>query len=459
MFNKVKRIKPEVAFLFIGLIFGMAFLFATPPFQVSDEQSHFYKSLYLSDGHVIPEKVGNNVGVYVPANTIGIYEAVRDLPFHVENKHTISEITTLLNIPLDKHYKVFTSTLSEISVITYSPLPYVASAFAIVIGELFNLPPLLLLYIGRLANLVLWLLLIYIAIKVTPVHKWVFLLLALMPMTIFQAASLSADSFTIGLSFLVIAVFLKLALDTEKIEKRDIGVLFLLVLGLALSKQIYFIILLLFFLIPSSKFGGNKRKLLTFVTVSLPILMVSAIWNFIAKNWYVPSISQVSVQGQISFIILHPFNFMYLLLSTLAGNLTSYLMMFVGTLGWLNNPVYLPTWLICAYLFILILVSLLDKKDKIIQLNQKIISLITFSLISLLMLAVEYITYTPVGQNVIIGVQGRYFIPIAPMLLLLLYNKKIDYDIEKGLSVVIIIFIIISLIITLFEIIKRFYIL
>ncbi len=74
----------------------------------------------------------------------------------------------------------------------------------------------MIIYLARFANLLLYVLIVYSAIKLTPVHKWVFFLLALMPMTLYEAASLSADSFTIAVSFLLIALFLKFSFYYKK---------------------------------------------------------------------------------------------------------------------------------------------------------------------------------------------------------------------------------------------------
>ena len=115
------------------------------------------------------------------------------------------------------------------------------------------------------------------AIKLTPVHKWVLLILSLMPITLSQGGSLSADSFTIAISFLVIAIFLKFSFDYKKkdIKKKDIGILFILILMLALSKQTYFLLVFLFFLIPAAKFGSKKKMLLVFCCLFLSTIFIS----------------------------------------------------------------------------------------------------------------------------------------------------------------------------------------
>ncbi len=458
MINRLRNIKPEKAFIIIGIIYGFAFLLVTPPFQVGDESMHFYRAADVSEGHIIPEKVGDKSEVVITSSIESIvWKFPRDLTNYPNNKLNLDYMLPLLHLPLNNNVKSSVD-LSTIAIVTYPPAPYLASAIGIDLGKLFNLSPLFLMYLGRLANLILWLLLIYVAIRVTPVHKWVFLLLSLMPMTIFQGVSLSADSFTIAVSFLVVAIFLKFALDDVKkvVTKKDIFILFVLVLMLTLSKPFYFLLIFLFFVIPSHKFGNRKKMFLTFSLIFLSIVVIEALWYLATCTLYIPENPQASIHNQIAFVLANPTLFPHILLNTLWGNAAIYSSEFVGMLGW---SIFLPQWLVGVYLVVLVIISLLDKNRIIISLKQKLISAMTLFTIFFMIFAVEYIAWTSVGQNNIEGVQGRYFIPIAPLFFLLFYNNKIGYDTKKGLKVFVVFFIVISLSIALFEIIKKFYLL
>jgi uncharacterized membrane protein len=59
------------------------------------------------------------------------------------------------------------------------------------------------LYGARLANLVVYLLLVYVALRILPLGRPVLFCIALMPMTLHQAASVSADALTIASAFLL----------------------------------------------------------------------------------------------------------------------------------------------------------------------------------------------------------------------------------------------------------------
>ena len=469
MKNKILS-KPQTIFLIIGLIYGLGFLLITPPLLVVDnEGAHFDKALSLSEGNVIPEIFDHHAGYFIPESVYNLtikFYSIRNL----HEKINLEDIFILLYQPLNNYNKVFTdidsaegipvTAVSITAIITYSPIPYFASALAITIGKILNFSPLILMYIGRLANFFVWIFFIYMAIRITPVHKWVLLMLSLMPMAIFQGASLSADSFTMALSFLVIAIFFKFSFDDIKKEINiiDIGFLFLLMLLLALSKQTYLFLILLFFLIPVNKFGSMKKMFLIFSLLFISSFGLSIIWNMGVNRFYMPGYPGVSILGQTSFILSNPLNFLGTLLNTFFtwDYLSSIIRTFVGNFGW--DPVILPSWLIVFYLSMLTLTSLLDKTKIVINFKQRIITFLTLLIIFVLICISMYITATPVAQNVIRAIDGRYFIPIAPLFFLLFYNNKIKFDIKNGFNLIIICSIIFSLTITIYLFIKKFYI-
>lgn len=464
MENKVTNINPQTVFLIIGLIYGLGFLLITPPLQIIDEGSHFNKALCLSEGHVLPEILNNRGGYYVPENAYELewkFDPTINMTLRIKHERIkTDDIFQLLYQPLNDEYEVFTGNICTAAIVTYSPIPYLASAFAIKLGKILNFSIIILMYISRLANLLVWLFFIYMAIKITPVHKWVLLMLSLMPMAIFQGASISVDSFTIALSFLVIAIFLNYSFDNSKkeINRKDISFLFVLMLLLALTKQTYLFLVFLFFLIPINKFGSIKKMFLVFSRLFISTLFISIIWNMIVQRFYTP-IYPISIAEQTSFILSNPLNFPNALITTLLtkGFISGIISSFVCNLGWEEFAVHLPGGLIVIYLSMLILTSLFDKKRIKISIKQKIITFITFLVIFVLICLSMYITGTPVGQKTINFIVGRYLIPIAPLLFLLFYNNKIKFDINKGFNLIIISSIIFSLTITIYLLIKKFY--
>ncbi|MGZ7050337.1 MAG: DUF2142 domain-containing protein, partial [Methanobacterium sp.] len=307
--------------------------------------------------------------------------------------------------------------------------------------------------------------LVYFAIKITPVHKWVFLMLALMPMTLNQAASLSADSFTIGLSFLTIAFFFNYSFFNRAINSKDIIIMFILIFTLALSKQGYIPLLLLLLMIPIDKFNNSRIRILAFALIGSITLLFTGIWDYIFKDSYVAIVNPaISASNQIFFILQNPLQFGYIFLNTLNLKFQFYLISFVGIFGWLQIP--LPEIMVYTYLAALIIVALLDKNKLVVNKVQKSVSFFTFLIISFMVFLFEYTTWTPVGASLIEGVMGRYFIPAAPLFFLLFYNRKsfiqlsnknIDFKLPKKAGIIIAAFIAIFLTITLRMLIITYY--
>jgi len=457
MMQKLREIQPQKAFIIIGIFFGVLFLVVTPPFQVNDEIAHFYKTYAISDGQVLPGS-GGKTTIFMPESLKVTTSNFSSLIFHSERKQDINSLISTLKLPLNPDKLIGYS-----SILTYPPLPYVASALVIAVVKLFGASPLLLMYFGRLINLLVWSLFVYLAIKITPIHKWVFLLLALMPMTLFLSASLSADSFTLGLTFLSIAIFFKLAFDPLKtvLNRKDMLILIFLIVMLALSKQIYVLLLLLFLLIPSLKFENKKTRIYLLLILSLPAVLIPILWNYFFKITNLIS-PLSSVSRQTIYVFSNPLKLLQIIFATTIHN-QGYIPSFVGIFGWNQTP--LPNVLVYAYLAVLVIVAFNDNSSIKVNQKQKLIALTIFILTFFLANLYEYITFTAVGFNQIIGVQGRYFIPIAPLIFLLFYQNKsklefldtINFKFRNYSHLAIILFIILTLSFSIFIQLNRYY--
>ncbi|HMK53518.1 MAG TPA: DUF2142 domain-containing protein [Methanobacteriaceae archaeon] len=456
------EIRPEKVFLVLSLVFGIIFLIVTPPFQVPDESAHFNKAYYVSDGQVIPTKNQLEQGYLFPKSVDTAEVNFSNLPFNPDSKVNIAAIPSLVNLPLNQNDKKL---LNISNVLFYPPLPYAAPAFIFIFLKFFNISPLILMYLGRIVNLLLWIFFVYMAIKITPIHKWSFFALSLMPMSIFMAGSLSADSFNMGLAFLVIAFFLNLAFDEnrKKIKFKDILLLSLLIWMLSLSKQGYAVLLLLFLIIPLNKFNNNLIRWKYFVFAVLSTLATTFIWNFLSKDAN-PFFHNVGSNFSISYIFSNVLIFLNMILHTLSVLDEKYLISFVGNFGWLDTP--MPEWLVYLYLAFLIIVAFTDKTRIKIDLKAKLIFIITFVVECLFIFFYLYITWNPPGSSIIGGIQGRYFIPIAPLVLLLVYNRKdklnimgrkINFKLEKNHYLAVILFTALYLSTALYFLVQRYY--
>ena len=270
---------PQKTFLLLGGIFGFLFLLVTPPFQVADELQHFLHGYNFSEGRLRAQLIDGRGGDYLPASLLLFYNTVNrsEIATHPENKQDLKTLGAQFRKPLNPEQRIF---LSFSDTARYCPIVYLPQAIGIALGRWWNSAPVIIFYLGRLTNLLVWCLMTAYAIKLIPFFKWVTVLLALTPMSLFQSASLSADGLANGISLLTVSYSLYLAFGpVERIQWKHWLILFGLGVLLAFTKQIYILLIGLYCLIPTSKFNSPRERL--FSSLILFLAGATALWG-----WY-----------------------------------------------------------------------------------------------------------------------------------------------------------------------------
>ena len=117
--------------------------------------------------------------------------------------------------------------------------------------------------------------------------------------------------------------------------------------------------------------------------------------------------------------------FLRLLINTLVQKGDFYVTSLLGKeLGWFEIPINLT--IIAAFL-VLLLLSSLKKQDEpqSIKLGGKLWMAFLCAGVFLIVELGMFTGWTPLGFSTIEGVQGRYFLPILPLLLLLVRNSNL----------------------------------
>ncbi len=460
----------------MGLIFGLVILFVTPPFQVPDEAQHFFRAFQFAEGNFrqlvlihSEHKPGAPDAPHYAANlpkSLGTLVDSMDLTsirFRPDSKFKSTKLRensgTSLN-PSDRDY---------LPVPPYPPAGYIPQIIGIAIGRILHVSPIVLLYLARLCALAAWLALTFYAIRATPVLKWAYVVLALMPMTLFVAMSNSLDSVLIGVSLLLSATLFQWAFDAGKasISKWDIAAVVALALVIALSKAIYLSLLFLYFLVPARKFGSKNTYFI--VIAAIIVISVSAYfgWNLLAapnntdgpvvqiERYGVdnPPFANVSPAQQIAFIRSQPMELANVLTNTISSNGPLYLNSFVGFLGWLDTP--LPSWLVYTFLAAL-LVACLTSFERV-NWQHRMIGASIFVVTVLVSLLFLYIEWTSVGAARIEGMQGRYLIPIAPALLLVA-SATTSSKLKNILPAFLIVFVLLADSVAAYALVDRYYV-
>lgn len=418
----------EKSFIVLGLVFGTFMTFFVPPAQVPDEIVHFFRAYEVSQGDFIPTKDsnGSGVGSYMPQdiyNFIKVGDFER-MPTKYNEKVDIDDLLKSTQLHINDKKNMFVD-VGGTSI--YMPVQYFPQSIGIIIGKILSLPIIVIFYLGRLVNMLTWLISSYLAMKIIPFGKKILFLVSLTPMIVQQASSMSPDSMLIGISFLFTSYCLYLAFIKEKIDYKDIIKILTMALIIVSMKVVYTPIILLITLIDAKKFNGKKNLILLTTSMILAGILMNMLWfNAVSflNTFKVPSESINSVQ-QVKFVLLNPFEYIKTLFNTYVQLSRFYIESSVGILGWLDNS--LPYPLVYSYIFLIIFISIVSDGEETIEMSyiHKGILLFTSVCIILLVVSSLYVAWTNVGANIVSGVQGRYFIPIILSLLLTLTNNKV----------------------------------
>ncbi len=195
-----------------------------------------------------------------PGSAAGCLKASTKLRCHFK-KITQLELPTvykMLKQPFAKEPRHF---IEFMHTALYSPVAYGPAVIGVWSGRMLGLSALGQLYASRIATLLGWLLIVFFAIRAMPVFKWVMVMIALMPMTVFLSASTSADAMTNALALLTTALILNSALAQKgPVCAREWLTLVAACLLLALAKQLYFPIAALTFLTPTARFRKSATQ-------------------------------------------------------------------------------------------------------------------------------------------------------------------------------------------------------
>ena len=457
--------KPDPArlFLYLGIPLCGLFLFLTPPWQVADEQVHFLRAYHLSQGHLKAHKLNDQmVGGLMPASIPPAFDELLIPVMHrPEAKLKPAQILKHLHQPLRGRETVF---LNFHSTALYPPVAYLPQSVALLFGRLIGLSPVALLYLARLAAAVTAFWLIFLALRITPCFAWGFFTLSLMPMTLFQLASCSADALTTALCFLFIAGLLRVATqERRELERGWFMVLLILAWCVTLAKPAYLVLPALILIIPAARFGSLTRYWGTAAAFLLLSVLPILLWMAWVQDIYIPGRRHEDIlldpQLQLAGLLQDPLAFLHALSATIADQWRHYRDSFIGKLGWLD--VVLPPWLILTYVWLLPFVAVFLKQEQNPRLSARQLAVLlgVFGLNLLQIFTMMYLSWSAVGADRIEGVQGRYFIPLAPLLLIVLSRFPIlpALEIKRKTARLVCLVIVISALVALKAVVQRYY--
>ncbi len=409
------------------LFLGILYMLIIPVYSVPDEYAHIDTAYNLSN---------RLMGIEKPEEYVG-YDYRRETDIRTEEYYTYYTTT-------DDYRRIYTELFTHVPAqelvpcvtratdSNVDPLYFLPSALGIVLGRILRLSTTPMYLLGRLFNLIAYVLITYLAIRKLQGLKEVFLIYATLPIGLQQAASFSYDCILNAIALLFFSYCVYFALDKGVPGKMDVILLLLTSLQMAAVKGGVYVFLCVFLLlIPLERrwdWPKNKAFFLLFggfLCFGFLQRNTTSLLNRLLPG-STGNVSMFSGKAVYTFsdLISHPLRVIRLYGNTFfqEGSRLVY-EFFGGKMGSLQD-IQMPWLYSCAFMFILGSVIYKSRNNLSLRHISKVLCGVGTIPSVLLVGAAMLLAHTPKTSLYITGLQGRYFIPIMLFPILCLVNTS-----------------------------------
>lgn len=431
--------KPELFFGMYAFGFGaILILFIGPKYNTWDEEIHF-RNVYA---------IASDRGIDWTDAAWEMYQ--KELP----EFNTKAE-KAMLKKDLDEKGEVFNHTEKRESMfLSYSVRGYLPMATVFFVGKKLGLSFSNAYMFGKLGNLLLYVLMCMLAIRIVKYRKMIFAMVAMIPTVVYQGSVYTYDNMVFACILLGFALWInEVSLGEKEINVKRVLAMILLFLFGCFSKAVYIPIILILLMMPKEKFPSRKGKYIFRIgVISLFLLMLG--------TFVLPTLNSVatgdlafgadtrggetSVVLQLISLLRHPVSAVKLFLKEIFAfdnfrnlgyaevdqiNVINLMCLNFASLGTLKEK-----WgLLLSALLVFTFFSVPEQEmEGIIPGKVKFkFGIILFMIVGLIWMAL-YLSFTVVGESGIDGVQARYYLPILTPLSYLTWNRRIKNCFSKG---------------------------
>jgi len=403
--GSTSELSPEKLFLAAVIPLSIACIFLIPPWSTGDSEAHYLACYRLSN--LFLGQSGN-------AEWMGRSD---DVLFYRDIWWNSTTPNSGAYEVLNRNFQMFAGdkTLIEMTARSekmnyYSVFCYIPQTLALVIGRLIGFGPVFNCYLVKVFTAIFYTVLCYRAIKKAPYCKEIIALCAVLPSSLMMSSAFSYDPMVIitTLNFLASVLLLRETPDEKK--SLVFACVWAFILG-AVKGGGYLLLLPLLLMIPARKKG------LKHIGKFLP--MVCGLFSVALFDMFLPdrTLYQFGSKGNgfmtASFALENPVSYLVMTVKTygrFAGEMLEDL--FGSKLCWGEKTI--PFAFSLIMLIILVVLAASDKKlDGFKKKDILIISAVV--LIALLSTPAMLLSWTPEGSDVILGIQGHYFLPVLPL--------------------------------------------
>ena len=414
----VKGYPLNKVFVFVAIPFVILFSIILYPGTACDENDHYVAAYQLSNRLMgLPEDMfrEEDTGIlsarWLVPNIDGVYLAISQAGHRTNNLTNVSY---------------------EYAGHVGNDVVYLLPAVGITIGRILEVNAFTLYYFGRIMNILLYLIVGYISLSIVQYGKGIMLVFLLFPLTINQCISVNQDCFCFSISFLAVShwAYLKEKIQErkEKLEFVDMAVIAVMLALLLLSKA-YIVIagiyVCLLDLSQVTKLLKNKKCILAIIIGAILLVgglliigekgyvknLVSALFGEKDNHWY-----------NLRYYLDNPAMGVNIFFNTLKEQSIEWFKDAFGSrLSWETyfSPLYAT-----IYCMILLLLALTSGSTKLHSSSWEKVMVSGIEVFFFLLVYLRASTWTQIGRRTIWGMQGRYFVPVLPLMFYVCIRAK-----------------------------------
>lgn len=410
-FNRIFRYSKFRWLLVFLFLYGLGVSIATRqvPFSMPDEGAHYLRAYEVSKLHFINSP--GSIGVDMPCSEYMV-AAVKYNPIaHIQQKAIAEQADTFC--------KVRTTNTAG----TYSFVSYLPAALVLSLIEGLNWSTEDKFTAARVANFSVWFSILFLSLTLLNGGRILMACFMLMPSFFWQLVALSADGATFASCLAYVFLIIRVAQRKQTFTPAMIKLFVALAVFIGSSKGVYAPITLLIFglwhYLPGRVW---VHKLLLF---SLPVFAALAtflILTIASDSNLIYLGNNANPELQLAYVLQNPFLFLDLVFKAVGQT---------DVIGLVAPSYAVPnpgrgfgiTFVVIAVLAITMVCSDFEI-DKTLRIAAGVLTIIMLVVLSLPL----YLTYSPVKFDGILGLQGRYYLPILPLLFITCAFKSSNID-------------------------------
>ena len=428
---------PAAIFVLLSAMFGTAIVAITPPLRGPDETAHFLRAYGIAQGAIIPSQADaqGRKGIFLAPHfyqQFALFEARyahERTPFRAAAGEPVFESEA----PSAKSKPVFVPYAGSEGYTPASYLPHVAAAF---VARLIGLDFVATLYAMRLTGLAAMTLVAAYAIVLVPSLKWAFVAIAMLPAALYGRSVINADGGTLVFTMVVAALCLR---GTALPQGRALHALWMTLCVLSKPPNIAFIALEAM-RAPIKDLARHWRSLLLVIGPAVAAALVwtaasagnAGTWRLVVLTGRPPE--QFDPAWKLRFILEQPLHFPTAVLASFSdpGEFGRQLIGVLGLFDTVLQPWVYPVLGLALVLACLTPIELSTRARH----RAAAAAAASAAAYAFAVFVIFYLVWTPVDADQVWGVQGRYFIPALPSLVIVL-SCLVDRGLPDGTRAVI----------------------